>query len=138
MNELNWNGAGRWDGVRQWRAIVASIALPLQVSRFQRINVQTHSRNRGASEHALEIVAGAQRRLADEVDGAQERGEVAKFGKQDFVYVAADDVYLCRAGEQLPYRFTNEEDGKTLRRYWTTACQACALKSKCTTDPPPN
>jgi hypothetical protein len=22
---------------------------------------------------------------------------------------------------------------KTLRRYWTTACQACALKSKCTT-----
>jgi hypothetical protein len=28
---------------------------------------------------------------------------------------------------------TNEEDGKTLRRYWTTACQACALKSKCTT-----
>src|SRR6266446_10532025 len=27
----------------------------------------------------------------------------------------------------------NEEDGKTLRRYWTTACQACALKSKCTT-----
>ena len=28
---------------------------------------------------------------------------------------------------------TNEEDGKTLRRYWTTACQACALKGKCTT-----
>jgi hypothetical protein len=56
-----------------------------------------------------------------------------RFGKQDFVYVAADDVYLCPAGEQLPYRYTNEEDGKTLRRYWTTACQACALKSKCTT-----
>src|SRR5260221_8370674 len=50
-----------------------------------------------------------------------------------FVYVAADDVYLCPAGEWLPYRYTNEEDGKTLRRYWTTACQACALKSKCTT-----
>ena len=56
-----------------------------------------------------------------------------RFGKQDFVYVAADDVYLCPAGEQLPYRYTNEEDGKTLRRYWTTACQVCALKSKCTT-----
>jgi hypothetical protein len=56
-----------------------------------------------------------------------------RFGKQDFVYVAADDVYLCPAGEQPPYRYTNEEDGKTLRRYWTTACQACALKSKCTT-----
>ena len=56
-----------------------------------------------------------------------------RFGKQDFVYVAADDVYLCPAGERLVYHFTNEEDGKTLRRYWTTACQACALKSKCTT-----
>jgi hypothetical protein len=56
-----------------------------------------------------------------------------RFGKQDFVYVAADDVYLRPAGEQLTYRYTNEEDGKTLRRYWTTACGACALKSKCTT-----
>jgi hypothetical protein len=56
-----------------------------------------------------------------------------RFGKQDFVYVAADDVYLCPAGEQLTYHYTNEEEGKTLRRYWTTACQACALKSKCTT-----
>ena len=56
-----------------------------------------------------------------------------RFGKQDFVYVAADDVYLCPAGEQLTYHYTNEEEGKTLRRYWTTACQACVLKSKCTT-----
>jgi Transposase DDE domain len=56
-----------------------------------------------------------------------------RFGKQNFVHVAADDLYLWRAGERLVYHFTNEEDGKTLRRYWTTACQACALKSKCTT-----
>jgi hypothetical protein len=56
-----------------------------------------------------------------------------RFGKQDFVYVATDDVYLCPAGEQLTYHYTNEQDGKMLRRYWTTACQACALKSKCTT-----
>jgi len=51
----------------------------------------------------------------------------------DFVYVGADDIYLCPAGERLSYRYTNEEDGKTLRRYWTAACQACAVKSKCTT-----
>ena len=31
------------------------------------------------------------------------------------------------------YHYTNEEEGKTLRRYWTTACQGCTLKSKCTT-----
>jgi hypothetical protein len=30
-----------------------------------------------------------------------------RFGKQDFVYVAADDVYLCPAGEQLTYRRKN-------------------------------
>jgi transposase len=62
--------------------------------------------------------------------GAKAKG---RFGKQDFIYVAEDDIYLCPAGERLTYRYTNEEDGKTLRRYWTTACQACALKSKCTT-----
>src|SRR5512139_3031217 len=44
-----------------------------------------------------------------------------RYGRQDFVYIAAEDVYRCPAGEQLPYRFTSEEDGKRLRRYWTTA-----------------
>ena len=44
-----------------------------------------------------------------------------------------DDVYLCPAGERLIYHYTNEEDGKTLRRYWTNACQGCALKGECTT-----
>jgi transposase len=48
-----------------------------------------------------------------------------RFGKQDFVYVAEDDVYLCPNGERLAYRYTNEEAGKVLRRYWTSACQAC-------------
>jgi transposase len=55
-----------------------------------------------------------------------------RFGKQDFVYVAEDDVYRCPAGERLTYRFTNEEGGKKLRHYWTSICQACALKNKCT------
>jgi transposase len=58
-----------------------------------------------------------------------------RFGKQDFVYVAAEDVYRCPAGEKLTYRYANEEDGKTLRRYWTTACKTCPLKAKCTTGP---
>ncbi len=48
-----------------------------------------------------------------------------RFGKQDFRYVADEDVYICPAGETLPYRYTNEEDGLTLRRYWTNACQSC-------------
>ena len=64
--------------------------------------------------------------------GAKAEG---RFGKQDFVYVAEDDVYRCPAGERLTYRYSNEEDGKKLRRYWTAACPACPLKSKCTTGP---
>src|SRR3977135_1235970 len=55
-----------------------------------------------------------------------------RFGKQDFVYLPTEDVYRCPAGEKLTYRYSNEEDGKTLHRYWTTACQRCPLKSLCT------
>ncbi len=33
----------------------------------------------------------------------------------------------------MAYRYTNEEDGKVLRRYWTTACSDCPLKERCTT-----
>ena len=58
-----------------------------------------------------------------------------RFGKQDFRYVAAQDAYVCPAGERLTYRFTGEENGKKLRRYWTSACQTCALKAQCTTGP---
>jgi len=56
-----------------------------------------------------------------------------RFGKQDFVYQSKEDVYRCPAGEKLTYRYTNEEDGKTLHRYWTTACPCCPLKARCTT-----
>jgi transposase len=56
-----------------------------------------------------------------------------RFGKHDFRYVAADDVYICPAGERLTYRYTTEENGLVLRRYWTNVCQTCAIKDKCTT-----
>jgi len=58
-----------------------------------------------------------------------------RFGKQDFVFLPTEDVYRCPAGEKLTYRYTNEEAGKTLHRYWTTACPRCPLKSQCTTGP---
>ncbi len=56
-----------------------------------------------------------------------------RFGKQDFRYVAEDDVYICPAGERLVYHYTNEENGLTLHRYWTNACGACAIRDRCTT-----
>ena len=61
--------------------------------------------------------------------GAKSAG---RFGKQDFVYLADEDVYRCPAGEKLPYRMTSEQDGKQIRRYWTNVCRSCPLKAKCT------
>ena len=56
-----------------------------------------------------------------------------RFVKQDFVYVAGEDVYICPAGERLVYRYTNEQDGLALRRYWTNVCQRFVIKDQCTT-----
>ena len=55
-----------------------------------------------------------------------------QFDKPDFCYLAAEDVYLCPAGERLSYRYTFQERGLTLRRYWTNACPTCAIKEQCT------
>jgi transposase len=56
-----------------------------------------------------------------------------RFGKQDFRYVAGEDVYICPAGQRLVYHYTNEENGLVLHRYWTNACQSCPIKHSCTT-----
>ena len=56
-----------------------------------------------------------------------------RFGKQDFRYVADEDIYVCPAGEKLAYHYTTEENGLVLRRYWTNVCQSCAIKPTCTT-----
>jgi len=56
-----------------------------------------------------------------------------RFGKQDFRYVADEDVYICPAGKRLAYSFTTQEHGLVLRRYLTNVCQRCAIKHRCTT-----
>ena len=54
------------------------------------------------------------------------------FGKRDFIYQADVDEYTCPAGEHLIYRFRSQEKGKTINRYWSSACPNCAIKSQCT------
>ncbi len=56
-----------------------------------------------------------------------------RFGKQDFRYVAEEDVYVCPADQRLTYRYTNEENGLAQRHYWTNVCQSCPIKELCTT-----
>jgi transposase len=55
-----------------------------------------------------------------------------RFGKQDFRYVAEEDVYVCPAGERLAYSYTSEEKGLVVHRYATKACRHCAIKHNCT------
>lgn len=54
------------------------------------------------------------------------------FIKDDFRYNADEDVYLCPAGQKLTYRYSSEEKGLILRRYWYSGCPDCPLYAKCT------
>lgn len=55
-----------------------------------------------------------------------------RFDKADFVYIAKDDEYRCPAGQRAIYRFTGEEDGLRLHRYWSSVCPQCPMKAQCT------
>lgn len=54
------------------------------------------------------------------------------FDRSEFHYIAEDDEYVCPANERLIYRFTGEEKGKQIRRYWSSVCPRCTLKPRCT------
>jgi len=64
-----------------------------------------------------------------DTSGKRIKGE---FNRSQFRYIPADDEYECPAGERLIYRFTREEAGKKIRRYWASACVSCSIKSHCT------
>lgn len=56
------------------------------------------------------------------------------FVKADFRYIAAEDMYMCPAGEALLFvSHKRETDGLSLRRYATPACSMCKLRKRCTT-----
>ena len=39
----------------------------------------------------------------------------------------------CPAGERLIDRFSREENGLAIHKYWSSACPSCPIKAKCTT-----
>jgi transposase len=55
-----------------------------------------------------------------------------RFDKRDFVYDADSNAYRCPAGQIAIYRHTSVERGKTLHRYWPSACPRCPIKGQCT------
>jgi transposase len=52
------------------------------------------------------------------------------FSREAFSYDAASDSWTCPAGETLSLRSISQTEQE--KRYSTTACGGCALKSKCT------
>jgi transposase len=54
------------------------------------------------------------------------------FGKSQFRYDAAQDVYVCPGNQALTYRFSTFELGRGLRYYRASGCARCALKAQCT------
>jgi transposase len=132
----------------QHHLIVAHEVTNVGSDRHQLFNMSEQARDAFGSE-TLDAVADRGYYEGEEIKSCEEAGITVtlpkpqtssakaegRFGKQDFVYVAAEDVYRCPAGERLTYRFASVENGKTIRRYWTSACKSCALKAQCTTGP---
>jgi transposase len=58
-----------------------------------------------------------------------------RFDKGDFIYVARDDEYQCPAGQRATFRYTSEENGLQIRRYWSSDCPTCPMKGQCTPSP---
>jgi transposase len=54
------------------------------------------------------------------------------FDRNRFKYIKEDDEYECPAGERLMFRNERKESNKMIRRYWSSACGRCAIKSRCT------
>ena len=81
-----------------------------------------------------EIRACEQAGITTYLPKVQTSGNQAKgyFGKRDFIYHAKEDEYEYPAGERATYRSTSHERGKNIKRYWSSACRDCEIKSRCT------
>jgi transposase len=55
-----------------------------------------------------------------------------RFDKEDFVFDAEAGEYRCPAGRQLIWRFSTEERGGLIHKYWSSDCPNCEVRDKCT------
>ncbi|MCS3417701.1 hypothetical protein M2399_002360 [Pseudomonas sp. BIGb0450] len=83
----------------------------------------------------LEILACEQASITTFVPKPLTSGSKAegRFGKQDFIYIAASDEYRCPAGQLLTRRHSSMEDGMLLHCYYFSGCQFCLMQNQCTT-----
>ncbi|MDD2161169.1 IS1182 family transposase [Pseudomonas sp. MIL19] len=58
-----------------------------------------------------------------------------RFGREDFTYDSSKNEYQCPAGDRLIWRFSSIEKGLKMDCYWSSNCQSCSLKKRCTPSP---
>jgi transposase len=82
-----------------------------------------------------EIVACEQEGITPLVSKPMTSSAKAKgrFDKEDFVFDPAAGEYKCPAGRRLIWRFSSEERGGLIHKYWSSDCPRCEIKEKCTT-----
>ena len=85
--------------------------------------------------NGTEIYNCEQAQITTYIPKSQTTRDLAKglFGKRDFKWIAEEEEYECPAGERLIWRFTTEEKGKHIHKFWTSNCPRCPIKNKCTT-----
>jgi len=81
-----------------------------------------------------EVASCVERGLTPYVPKADTSANSAQglFGKSRFCFDAAKDVYICPGNQELTYRFSTYELGRSLRYYRASGCNQCALKTQCT------
>jgi len=113
------------------------------------LNSMAASAKKAIAADALEVVADRGYYSGSEIVGCegsqittyipktQTSGSIKKglFSKRDFKWIAKDKEFECPAGERLIWRFTTEEHGKTISKYWSSNCPTCSIKKQCTTSP---
>jgi transposase len=82
-----------------------------------------------------EILSCHEAGITANVPKPETSGKRAKgmFERKEFRYVPDKDEYRCPANERLIWRMTSEKNELIIHSYWSSNCQACALKSRCTT-----
>ena len=82
-----------------------------------------------------EILDCEEAHITTYIPKVQTSGNLKKgmFSKRDFKWIAQDNEFECPAGERLIWRFSTQENGKTINKYWSSNCPACSIKERCTT-----
>ena len=126
--------------------IIAHEVTNVGSDRSQLANVAKQAKETLQAE-ALDVVADRGYYNGDEIRACEQAGidtylpkpktspNKAKglFDRPAFKYIEQDDEYQCPAGERLTHRTTTNDRGKAIKRYWTSTCSGCAIKSQCTT-----